>query len=198
MAPASNSPEARTTKTMATARSRRLSCSSRFASCRWIWSGSKKSQLLMPVNCASWSITTSQISASAGNAPCWVSSDPCFITGLHRCVNRRCGSWPGSMCSTWRIPAAGVAGWRSTWLEKGFRSAAIDYETSCGGWVCGLSTRNHAPRFQETHRSDCPCLLDLKQAMTVDQNWAIDTPTSPCRGVSSTWWRSWICSPGTC
>ncbi len=54
----------------------------------------KKISAALPlVNCASWSITTIQSSASAGNAPCWVYPDPLSITGRHRCVNRRCGSW---------------------------------------------------------------------------------------------------------
>jgi len=55
----------------------------------------KISAALTLVNCASWSITTIQRSASAGNALCWVYPDPRFITARHRCVNRRCVSWPG-------------------------------------------------------------------------------------------------------
>jgi len=71
------------------------------------------------------------------HAPCWVCPDPRSITGRHRCVNQRCRSWPGSMRSNWRIPAAEVAGWWSTWFEKASRSAAIEHETSCGAWVAG-------------------------------------------------------------
>jgi transposase-like protein len=71
----------------------------------------KISAALTLVNFASWSITTIQSSASAGNAPCWVCPDSRSITGRHRCGNRRCKSWPGSMLSTWRIPAAVAAGW---------------------------------------------------------------------------------------
>jgi transposase len=45
-------------------------CSSRSADCRWSWSGKKVSAALMPVNGASWSITTIQSSASTGNVRC--------------------------------------------------------------------------------------------------------------------------------
>ena len=84
----------------------------------------------MPVNCASWSITTTQSSASAGNVPCWVCPDPRSITDPHRCVSRPCGSWRGSMLSTWRIPAAVAAGWWTTWPEMGSRSAVIHWGPS--------------------------------------------------------------------
>ena len=79
----------------------------------------KISAALMPVNCASWSITTIQSSASAGNARCWVCPNRRSVTGRYRCVNRRCGSWPGSMRSTWRIPAAAVAAWWTTKAREG-------------------------------------------------------------------------------
>jgi len=151
----------------------------------------------MPVNCASWSITTIQSSASAGNAPCWICPEPRSITGRHRCGNRRCGSWPGSMRSTWRIPAAGVAGLSSTWPEKGYRSAAIGYETLCAAWVYGRSIRNPAPRFQESHRSDSPVWWTISRSRKWTRSGRPTSPTSRCRRVSSTWWRSWICSPGT-
>ena len=62
------------------------------------------------LNCASLSTTTIQSSASAGNAPCWVCPNPRSITDRHRCGNRRCRSWPGSILSTLRIPAAAAAG----------------------------------------------------------------------------------------
>jgi len=97
----------------------------------------------MPVSYASWSTTTIQSSASAGNAPCWVYPDPRSATGRHRCGNRRCKSWPGSILSTWRIPAAAAAGWWTTWPKKGFRSAAIGCETSCDARVYGGSFRSH-------------------------------------------------------
>jgi hypothetical protein len=69
----------------------------------------KISAALMPVNSASWSITTIPSSASAGNACCSVCLDPRFTTGRYQCVNQRCGSWPGSMLCTWRILAASAA-----------------------------------------------------------------------------------------
>jgi transposase len=105
------------------------------------------------LNCASWSITTTLSSASAANAPCWVCPDRRSITGRHRCVNRRCGSWPGSMRSTWRIPAAVAAGWWSTCPERGSRSAVIGCETLCDARVYGRSTRSPAPPFQVIHRN---------------------------------------------
>jgi transposase len=54
----------------------------------------KISAALTPVNCASWSITTTLNSASAGSAFCWACRDQRSITGRCRCFNRRCGSWP--------------------------------------------------------------------------------------------------------
>jgi transposase-like protein len=115
------------------------------------WLKKKISAALTLVNFASWSITTIQSSASVVNVPCWVCPDPRFITGRHRCGNRRCASWPGSMLSTWRIRAAVAAGWWSNWPERESRSAAIGCETSCAAWVYGRSRRSHAPRFQGTH-----------------------------------------------
>ena len=51
----------------------------------------KISAALMPVNCASWSITTIPSSASVGNVSCWACPGPPSTTGPHRCVNRPCG-----------------------------------------------------------------------------------------------------------
>ena len=95
----------------------------------------KISAALTPMNCASWSIQASLGSASAANALCWAYRDRRSTTGQFRCVNRRCGSWPGSMPSTWRIPAVAVGGWSSTWPEKGSRSVVIECETSCAARV---------------------------------------------------------------
>ena len=82
-------------------------------------------------------------------------SDSTFLLLLWpcRCVNRRCGSWPGLTPCIWMIPAVAAAAWSLTWPEKGSRSAAIVSETSCGAWVYGRSTRNPAPRFQAIHPS---------------------------------------------
>jgi hypothetical protein len=91
----------------------------------------KNSAALMPVNCASWSITTTLSSASAANVRCWACPDPRSITGLHRCRHRPCGSWPGSMLSIWKTRAAAAAGWWTTWREKGSRSVVTGHETSC-------------------------------------------------------------------
>ena len=99
------------------------------------WLKKKISAALTPMNCASWSIQTTPSSASAGNVPCWDCPDPRSITGRHRCVNQRCRSWPGSIFSTWKIPAAVAAGWWSTWPERESRSAAIECETSCAARV---------------------------------------------------------------
>ena len=158
----------------------------------------KVSAALMPVNCASWSITTTQSSASAANVCCWACPGPRSITDPHRCVSRPCGSWRGSMLATWRIPAAVAAGWWSTWPERGSRSAAIGCETSCGAWVYGRSTRSHAPRFQETRRSDSPVWWTSGWSWLWIRSGPPTSLTSRCRRVSSTSWRSWISSPGTC
>ena len=93
------------------------------------WLKKKISAALTPMNCASWSITTTLGSASAGNALCWAYHDGRSTTGQFRCVNRHCGSWPGSMPSTWRIPAVAVGGWSPTWPEKGSRSVVTVSET---------------------------------------------------------------------
>jgi len=152
----------------------------------------------MPVNCASWSITTILSSASATNVRCWACPDPRSITGPHRCGHRPCGSWRGSTLSTWRIPAAAAAGWWTTWPEKASQSAVIECETSCGAWVYGRSTRSHARRFQETHRSDSPAWWTSDWSRLWIRSGPLTSPTSRCRRDSSTWWRSWICSPGMC
>jgi len=158
----------------------------------------KISAALTLVSFASWSNTTIQSSASAGNAACWVCSDARSITGRHRCGNRRCTSWLGSILSTWRIPAAAAAGWWTTWPEKGFRSAAIGHQTSCGAWVYGRSIRSHEPRFQETHRSDSPVWWTSGWSRLWIRSRPPTSPTSRCRRDFSTWWRSWICYPETC
>ena len=158
----------------------------------------KISAALTLVSFASWSITTTPRSASAANLRCWACRGPRSTTGQHRCVNRRSGSWPGSILSTWRIPAAAAAGWWTTWPEKGFRAAAIGCETSCGAWVYGRSTRSHEQRFQETRRSDSPVWWTSGWSRLWIRSGPPTSPTSRCRRVSSTWWRSWICSPGMC
>lgn len=88
------------------------------------------SAALMPVNYASWSTTMTLSSASPAYVSFWACLDPRSTTGPLLCAKRRCGSWPGSMRSTWRIPAAAAAGWWTTWPEKGSRSAVTAYETS--------------------------------------------------------------------
>jgi hypothetical protein len=52
----------------------------------------KFSAVLLSVNYASWSITNTPKSASAGNVPCWAWLDRRYTTGPYRCGNRRCGS----------------------------------------------------------------------------------------------------------
>ena len=152
----------------------------------------------MPVNCASWSITTTQSSASAANVCCWACPGPRSITDPPRCVSRPCGSWRGSMLSTWRIPAAVAAGWWTTWPEMGSRSAVIGCETLCAAWVYGRSTRSPVPRFPVSHRSAFPAWWISSRSRQRTRSGPPTSPISPCRKDSSTWWRSWICSPGTC
>jgi transposase len=90
------------------------------------WLKKKVSAALMPVTCASWSITTTPSSASAANVLCWACPDPRSITGPHRYRHRPCGSWRGSTLSTWRIPAAAAVEWWTTWPERGSRSAVTE------------------------------------------------------------------------
>ena len=124
----------------------------------------KVSAALTPVYCESWSITTTPSSASAANVRCWACRDPRSITGPHRCGHRRCGSWPGSMLSTWRIPAAAAAGSWSPWPEMGSRSAAIGCETSCGAWVYGRNTRSPVPQgFLKVGSSRVSCCRHTSQ-----------------------------------
>jgi transposase len=52
----------------------------------------KISAALTPVNCASWSITTTPSSASAANMRSWACPDPRCITGPRRCGHRLYGS----------------------------------------------------------------------------------------------------------
>jgi len=104
-------------RTRRSGRLKRLSCFSRSGGCRWSWSGSKKvSAALIPLSYASWSLTTTQSSASAANVRSWVWPDPRSITGRRRCGHRPCGSWRGSTLSTMMILAAASAEWWTTRL----------------------------------------------------------------------------------
>ena len=100
----------------------------------------KISAALMPVNCASWSITKTLTSASAANARCWGCPSPRSITSPYRCGNQPCGSWPGSMLCIWKTHAVAAAGWLTTWPERDSRSVVIWSETSCAAWGYGRST----------------------------------------------------------
>jgi len=131
------------------------------------------------MNYASWSITTNLNSASAVSVRCWAFLDPRSITGPRKCANRRCGSWPRSTVSIWKIPAAAAAGWWSTWPEKGSRSAVTGCETSCAAWVYERSTRSLVPRLREDPAKRFPCLVDLKLVTAVDQVWATDITYIP-------------------
>ncbi len=78
------------------------------------WLKKKDSTALMPVNCANWSIMATLISRSLANVSCWAFLDPRCITSRSLSVTPRCGSWPGSMSATWRIPPRAVGGWSIT------------------------------------------------------------------------------------
>ena len=97
----------------------------------------KISATMLPANFSSLSIQTILYSASAARASFWFCLDPPITTGPLQSWNRHWASWPGSMRFIWRIPVAVAAEWWTTWLENAFRSAEIEYETSCGGWVYG-------------------------------------------------------------
>jgi hypothetical protein len=163
----------------------------------------KVSAALRPMNYESWSIQTTLSSASAVSVLCWVCRDPRSTTGMRQCVNRRCGSWPGSMLSTWRIPAAVAAGWSITWPEKGSRSVATGCETSCTAWVYGRSTRSLSPRWPAIPPSGFPAWWISRRSRRWIKCRPTTSPTSRWRRDSFTWWRSWIsipdmCSAGSC
>ena len=150
----------------------------------------------MPMNCASWSIMTTLTSASAGSAPCWDCPGPRSTTGRRRCGNRPCGSCPGSMLCIWKTHAVAAAGWWTTWPERESRSVVIGSETSCAAWGYGRSTGNLAPPFQEIQQSAFPAWWISTQSRVWMRSGPRTSPTSRCRRGSSTWWRSWISSPG--
>jgi len=138
-------------------RPRWLRCYSRAESCRWSWSSLKNSLSCSDARVRRQLIASDYFSlASAANVRCWAFPGPCSTTGPHRCRNRLCGSWPGSLLSTRSIHAAVAAGWWTTWPEKRSRSGMIGYETSCSAWVDGRSTRNPVPRSQENCQSAIP------------------------------------------
>ena len=145
----------------------------------------------MPVNDASWSITTTLSSASTANVRCSACPDPRSTTGRRRCVNRRSGSWPGSTLCIWRIPAAAAAGWWIIWPGTGSQSAVTGCETSCDAWVYGRSTRNRAPLFQDLPLSGFPAWWTSNRSPGWIRSGRPTSPTSRYRKDSSTWWRSW-------
>ena len=59
-------------------------------------------------------------------------------------------------------------------------------------------TRSHELRFQETRRSDSPVWWTSSKSRQRTRSGRPISPPSRCRKDSSTWWRSWICSPETC
>jgi hypothetical protein len=137
-------------------------------------------------------------SVSAVNVCCCVCHDQCSTTSPLRCVNRRCRSWHKLTLSIWRIPAVGADGWWATWREMGSRSAVTGFETSCAAWDYGRSTRNHAQPLPGIHLRGSPAWwMSLRSQLLIRCGPQI-SPTSRSRRASSTWWRSCICSPGTC
>ena len=104
----------------------------------------KISAAVMPVNFASLSIQTTLSSASAASASFWVCLDPPITIGPIQSGNPLWASWPGSMRFTWRIPVAVAAGWWTTWPDKAFRSAEIEYETlAAHGFTGDLPEATH-------------------------------------------------------
>ena len=71
-------------------------------------------------------------------------------------------------------------------------------ETSCTAWIYGRSTRSLEPQSQEIHPNGFPALwMSARSRLWIRTGTPI-SPTSRTRRDSSTWWRSWICSPETC
>ena len=130
----------------------------------------KVSAALMPVNCASWSITTTKRSAPAAKVCCWACLDPRCTTSPHQCSNRRYGSCSRSMLSTLTIPFLAAAEWwaakdgtpisrdrvRYIMRHKGLRMIYQKPHTTIPG--------NRCERF--------PCLADPKLVTSVEQVWA--------------------------
>lgn len=69
------------------------------------------------------------------------------LTTGRQCVNRRCGSWPGSTSCIWRIHGAAAGKWCLTWPEKGSTSASTSCETSWAARDYVENTRRPAPWF---------------------------------------------------
>ena len=141
----------------------------------------KISAALMPVDCESWSIQTTLSSASAANLHCWAYPDRRITSVQYRCGNRRCGSWPGSMLSSWTIRAAVAAGWSPTWPEKESRSAATECATSCAAWGYGRSTRTPAPPWQVSHPGDFPAWWTSSRSGQRTRSGRPISPISRCR-----------------
>jgi hypothetical protein len=98
----------------------------------------------------------------------------------------------------WKIPAAAAAGWWTTWPEMGFRSAVAECETSCDAWVYGRSTRNRAPRSLVIRPSDSAAWWISAWSWQWTRCGPPISPISRLIKAFSTWWRSWISSPGMC
>ena len=59
-------------------------------------------------------------------------------------------------------------------------------------------TKNPSPPCQASHPSDFPVWWTSSRSGQRTRSGRQISPPSRCRKDSSTWWRSWICSPETC
>jgi hypothetical protein len=150
----------------------------------------------MSVNCANWSIMTTLSSRSAASASCSDCHDRPSTTSPYRLVNPPCGSWPGSMPLTSRIPLP-VAGERcSTWQEKASRSAVTVSETLCGTRIYGRSIRDQGRQFLVAHPSVFPAWWTSSGSRPQIRSRRRISPTSRCGRASCTWWPLSICTHG--
>lgn len=191
METASCSPRASRPEIRTRGRPRKLSYSSGSAGSRWSWSTSKKGlgssdsrELRKPVE---------------HNQPELSGNRQCALLGLARFTlycrpkpvgNRHCGSWPGSMLSTCKIPAAAAAGWWAIWPEMESRSAETGSKAPCGAWVFGRSSKNRAPRTLVIHPSGSPAWWVSAWSWQWTRGGPQISPTSLFRKAFSAWWRS--------
>jgi hypothetical protein len=144
----------------------------------------KVSAALMPVNYASLSIMTTLSSRSAASASSSDCHDRLSTTSPCRLVNPPCGSWPGSIPCTSRIPLPAAVGWCSIWPETISRSAVTVSETSCGAWVYGRSIRDQGRQFLVAHPSAFPAWWTSSSSRPQIRSGRRILPTSRCGGLS--------------
>ena len=158
--PAICSVKAERTKRKEINRTERLSSFRKSGNSRWSWNGLKKVSAPRPLmNCADWSIRIILSSRFGDSVSCCDSRNPPSTTSRCRSGPKPSGSWRGSMPATWQILLQAAAAWSTTWPQTGSRWGETGYDTSCGAWGYGLSTRNPGPLFPAIRRYASHALL---------------------------------------